>query len=151
MRMCSGCQTKVPETVRFCDACKRERKKTAGDGGREHTVTDRERYAFLYSGVRWRTKVQPLALRRCRMCARCNVHLSEIVDHVVPSGVAIQQARDSGRFPFDKYAGFYLLSNLQGLCRECHILKTGEDKGHVGPWPDVMEKEAARPKKQWTF
>jgi hypothetical protein len=33
----------------------------------------------------------------------------------------------------------------------CHTVKTDEDKAHVGPWPDVVEKEAAAPKKQWTF
>jgi 5-methylcytosine-specific restriction endonuclease McrA len=152
MRLCSGCQTKVPDNVRLCDECQVERNKSRKtDGGREHTVTDRERYAFLYSGVRWRTRVQPTALRRCPTCSRCQLALSEIVDHIVPAGVAIQQARDSGRFPFDRYAGFYLLSNLQGLCRACHTVKTDQDKAHVGPWPDVMEKEASRQKKQWTL
>jgi 5-methylcytosine-specific restriction endonuclease McrA len=85
------------------------------------------------------------------MCARCNLQLSEIVDHIVPALVAIQQARDSGKFPFDKYAGYFLLSNLQGLCRECHYRKTLEDKTHVGPWPDVVAIETAAPKKRWTF
>lgn len=26
MRMCSGCQTKIADGIRFCDACKAERK-----------------------------------------------------------------------------------------------------------------------------
>jgi hypothetical protein len=77
--------------------------------------------------------------------------VSEIVDHKVPAGVAIVQVQESGRYPLDKWAGFYLLSNLDGLCRPCHYLKTMEDKTHTGPWPDVLAREAEAPKKVWTF
>ena len=85
------------------------------------------------------------------MCARCELSISAIVDHVVPAGVAIAQAQQSGRYSQDRYAGFYLLSNLQGLCRACHALKTEEDKTHAGPWPDVLAKEAQRAKRVWSF
>ena len=79
------------------------------------------------------------------MCARCNLALSaNIADHIVPAGVAVQQARDSGRYPYDKYAGYYLLSNLQGLCRPCHGVKTLEDKAHVGPWPEQWLRRKRR-------
>jgi 5-methylcytosine-specific restriction endonuclease McrA len=151
MRLCSGCQTKVPDDVRFCAECKAERNKTeADDGIRVHTFTDRERFAFLYSGERWKRGVQPLAFKRYPFCAMCD-RLSELVDHVVPAGQAIRQAQESGRYPCDRYAGFYLLSNLQGLCRSCHGKKTLEDKAHTGPWPDVLTKEDAAPKKVWSF
>jgi hypothetical protein len=76
--------------------------------------------------------------------------ITVLVDHIVPAGIAIQQARDSGRY-LDPWAGFYLLSNLQGLCAACHHLKTVEDKTHTGPWPDVLAAEDQATKKRWTF
>lgn len=85
------------------------------------------------------------------MCKRCDRALTEIIDHIVPASVAIAQAQASGRFPFDKYAGYFLMSNLQGLCRKCHGAKTSEDKAHIGPWPDVMVQEDAQPRKVWRF
>ena len=150
MRLCSGCQTKVPDDVRFCDECRAERAPHTQTGGHEHTTGYDAVLDGLRKSARWQ-KVRAKAIARCPMCARCNLQLSEIVDHIVPALVAIQQARDSGKFPFDKYAGYFLLSNLQGLCRECHYRKTLEDKTHVGPWPDVVAIETAAPKKRWTF
>ena len=79
------------------------------------------------------------------------VTLAELIDHIVPAGEAIRQAQESGLYPLSPYAGFYFISNLQGLCRSCHFVKTNEDKAHVGPWPDVVAKERAQPKKVWTF
>jgi 5-methylcytosine-specific restriction endonuclease McrA len=64
--------------------------------------------------------------------------MSEICDHVVPAAIAIMQAQASKLYPFDKWAGYYLKTNLQGLCRPCHGLKTIEDKTHTGPWSDVV-------------
>ena len=84
------------------------------------------------------------------MCCKCNKQLTAIVDHVVPAGVAIAQARDSGKF-VDRFAGFFLRSNLQGLCRECHYLKTLSDKMHTGAWPNVVEQDANAPKRVWSF
>lgn len=151
MRVCSGagCIRAISEDVRFCDECKPV--VVAPSGEREHTVTDAVRYHALYAGSRWQKRVQPMALRRCPFCAMCNAAVSALVDHIVPSGIAIQQARDSGAFPLDANAGFYLLSNLQGLCRACHYIKTLADKVHVGPWPDVMAGERTAPKKRWSF
>jgi len=77
--------------------------------------------------------------------------MTEIVDHIVPALVAIQQAQESGRWPFDKYAGYFLQTNLQGLCRSCHGVKTLEDKAHVGPWTNVVEEYDKAPKKVWSF
>jgi 5-methylcytosine-specific restriction endonuclease McrA len=74
-----------------------------------------------------------------------------LVDHVIPAGVVIVQAQQSGRYPLDKWAGFYLMSNLQGLCVSCHFAKTAEDKAHVGAWPDAIAIEAAAPKKVFSF
>jgi 5-methylcytosine-specific restriction endonuclease McrA len=86
------------------------------------------------------------------ICKRCNVAMSELADHIVPAGIAIEQARASGRWPFDPSAGFFLMSNLQGLCRGCHKVKTDQDKATpLSEWPDVIAKELAAPKKRWTF
>jgi 5-methylcytosine-specific restriction endonuclease McrA len=151
MRLCSGCQTKVEDHVRFCVECTAERNPcVVSDGIQQHTVTDRERYAFLYSGVRWRVRVQPKALAANPFCSMCGA-IAEIVDHIVPAGVAIAQAQASGRWPCDKYAGFYFTTNLHGLCRKCHSIKTEQDKQHVGEWPSVVDKELSKPKKVWSF
>ena len=85
------------------------------------------------------------------MCARCDRNLSEIVDHVVPAREAVSQARASGGYLLDKFAGYFLVTNLQGLCRSCHGVKTLEDKAHVGPWPDVVAVEAAKPRPRFSF
>jgi 5-methylcytosine-specific restriction endonuclease McrA len=123
---------------------------TTDEGIHEHSQADAIRYHFLYAGLRWQ-RVRDIALRRCPICARCDLVISAIVDHIVPSGVAIQQARDSGLYMLDRYAGFYFMSNLHGLCRACHYLKTIEDKTHTGPWPDVVDKEQHAPRKKYVF
>ena len=45
------------------------------------------------------------------------------------------------------WAGFFLRTNLQGLCRVCHIQKTIDDKTHTGAWRDAVALELARPKR----
>jgi 5-methylcytosine-specific restriction endonuclease McrA len=150
MRVCSGsgCLRAVADGVRFCDECKPSN--AASDGIRTHSQTDREQYAFLYSGPRWqRLRVQ--VIKEHPICDRCQLSISTIADHIVPAGVAIVQAQESRLYPADKYAGFYLKSNLQGLCAPCHRVKTIEDKTHSGPWLDVIAREQAAPKRVWTF
>jgi 5-methylcytosine-specific restriction endonuclease McrA len=148
----AGCGRAIPDNARRCDECTAERNKTAtSDGIREHTLTDRERYAFLYKSERWKRGVSPRMLKKFPFCARCQVELSVLVDHVVPAGVAIIQAQESGRWPFDKWHGFYIETNLQGLCHSCHWRKTDEDKQHVGAWPSVLETLDKQPKKVWSF
>lgn len=152
MRVCSGagCLRVVPDDVRFCDECKPV---TAEDEAiREHKPmnADRPKYAHLYDGPRWQ-KLRKLVLAKHPVCTRCNERLSTLADHIVPAGVAIEEVKASKRFPLDPWAGFYLMSNLTGLCRSCHGLKTNEDKAHVGPWPSVLEAHDAAPKKKWTF
>lgn len=150
MRLCSGpgCRRSVPEDVRFCDECKPTPR--VSDEIREHTSGYDAQLDTLRKGSRWQ-RVRAEVVRRDPMCKRCDRAITEIVDHIVPAQVAVQQARDSGVFPFDRFAGYYLKSNLQGLCRCCHYIKTMEDKTHVGPWPDVVERERLAPKKRWTF
>jgi 5-methylcytosine-specific restriction endonuclease McrA len=149
MRICSGagCLRVVSDDVRFCDECKPQT--AVEDGIRVHTLADREKYSFLYSGKRWQ-QLRDLVVRAQPMCGRCHKRLTAIVDHVVPAGVAIVQAQESGKYPF-KYAGFYIRSNLQGLCRACHYVKTDEDTVHTGPWPNVVDKDKRTAKKVWSF
>ena len=153
MRICSGagCLRAVADDVRFCDECKPQQQHTA-DGIKSHGVSDRERYSFLYTHRRWHSGTHPKAKRQHPFCCRAGCHeLTEIIDHIVPAGEAIRQVQESGRFPYDKWAGFHLLTNLQGLCRKCHALKTAEDKAHVGPWPSVLEAYDKQPPKRFTF
>jgi 5-methylcytosine-specific restriction endonuclease McrA len=135
--------------VRFCEECEAERAPQPTED-RTHSTSYDAKLDELRKGAKWQ-RVRNIAIKRCPLCARCKLAVSEIVDHVVPAREVIAQAQASGLFPYDKYAGYYLMTNLQGLCRPCHWIKTNEDKMHVGPWPDVMEKEAAAPKKVWTF
>jgi 5-methylcytosine-specific restriction endonuclease McrA len=156
MRLCGGCQSKMDESIKgLCSKCKAERGVPTSDGIRSNVVTSYNGsydalLDSLRKGGRWQ-RVRLAAVKRCPMCARCDVALSEIVDHIVPAYEAIRQAQASGNYPFDKYAGYYIPSNLQGLCRPCHGAKTVEDKRHVGAWPDVIAKQQAQPRKVWSF
>lgn len=154
MRICSGagCLRAIDDDKRLCDECQAERDGIVhdSDGIRSHTLTDRERYAALYKSHRWQA-IRAHALRREPWCSRCGVAMSEIGDHRVPAGVVIVQAQLSGLYKMDRYAGFYFKSNIQGLCRACHWIKTAEDKGHVGPWPDAVAIERATPKPRYSF
>lgn len=147
MRICSGagCGRAVPDNTRFCAECKPAK---TDDGIRSHTpaTTDREQYAHLYAGNRFQDGIRPRILQHDPICKRCGIEPSCIVDHIVPAGEAIRQAQASGRYPFSPFAGFFLMSNLQGLCRSCHAIKTIEDKAHVGVWPDVIAAEDAAKK-----
>jgi 5-methylcytosine-specific restriction endonuclease McrA len=151
MRICSGgCGSKVPDGQRFCDDC--QPVKPQDDGIRENQRTDgyNEELDALRKTSRWQRR-RAQVVKEEPMCQRCGLERTEIVDHIVPAQIAVQQARASGKYPLDKNAGYFLRSNLQGLCGACHRTKTNEDKEHVGDWPDVVEKEAQQPRKQWTF
>lgn len=156
MRLCSGpgCGRAVPDDSRFCKECSAERSSNnasqSGEGIRQHTHGEYDAVlTTLNKGTRWQ-RIRERAIRKCPMCARCDVVLSEIVDHVVPAAVAVHQVIVSCTYPLDKYAGYYFMSNLQGLCRRCHAVKTMEDKARTDPWPDVLATERAV-KKVWKF
>ena len=140
MRICSGagCLRVVAEGVRFCDECKPT---VTTEQIRNHTTAYDAYLDSLRKGTRWQ-RVRGVIVRRDPFCCRCQIRLTELVDHIVPAGVAVQQARDSGQYPLDADAGYYIKSNLQGLCRPCHYTKTLEDKTHTGVWADVVETEA---------
>jgi 5-methylcytosine-specific restriction endonuclease McrA len=158
VRICSGagCLRQIPDDVRYCNEC--QPKPREDDGIRRHNrVTevvlsdaDRNAYAFLYSGKRWQ-RLRWVIARQQPLCKRCNAHVTDIIDHVVPVGVVIRQAQASRFYLLDRYAGFYFRSNLQGLCRSCHGIKTEEDKQHEGDWPDAVARERAQPARKWAF
>lgn len=149
MRICSGagCLRAIPDDKRFCDECKPDK---AADSIREHTTGYTAELDALRKGTRWQ-RLRALVLRAQPMCARCRKRTTQIIDHIVPAQEAVAQAQVSGRFKLDKWAGYFLRSNLQGLCRSCHADKTAEDKAHSGAWPDVLAVDDARPKRVWTF
>lgn len=151
MKLCGGgCRRAIPDDAKRCDECNAECHVAAPSGERTHTTGYTDELDAQRKTARWQ-KRRAEVIKKQPFCARCEVSLSEIVDHIVPAPYAIEQARASGKYPYDKYAGYYLITNLQGLCRPCHGLKTNEDKAHVGPWPDIMEAEANKPRKVWSF
>ena len=142
MRLCSGpgCLRKIDDDVRFCDECKPKPLAAQDDGIRKHTTAYDAELDALRKGTRWQ-RTRPNVLRRDPLCKRCDRAVSEIVDHIVPAREVVTQAQVSGAYRTDKYAGYFFLSNLQGLCRPCHWVKTNEDKTHTGPWPDAVALE----------
>ena len=151
MRICSGagCLRAVQDSVRYCDECKPSRK--AADEIREHTSGYDAELDRLRKGPKWQ-RVRREVVLRDPLCRRCELHITEEVDHIVPAREAIAQAQTSGHYTLNPTAGYYFKTNLQGLCRECHRAKTIEDKTHVGDWPDIVEKERAAMKARvWSF
>jgi len=148
MRICSGagCLRAVEDNVRFCDECNPG---SGNDGIRTHTYGYTLELDALRKSKRWQM-LRALVLQAAPMCARCGLKRAVEVDHIVPAGVAVAQAKASGKYS-GLNAGYFIRGNLQGLCRSCHAQKTIEDKAHVGPWPDVVAIEDAKPKKTWTF
>lgn len=132
--------------MRFCDECKSS---TSDDGIRQHNHVSTDAYDAeldaLRKGTRWQS-IRRSVIYRDPLCRRCQLRVSEIVDHIVPAKEAIRQVRESKRYTYDRYAGYYLRSNLQGLCRPCHGAKTVEDKAHIGEWPSVVDAEDRAPK-----
>jgi 5-methylcytosine-specific restriction endonuclease McrA len=159
VRICSGagCLRKIEDGERYCSECL-PKPVVLDDGIRKHnrvteivlSEADRNAYAFLYSGKRWQ-RLRWVIARQQALCQRCKAAPTAIIDHRVPAGLVIIQAQRSGLYPFDKFAGFYFRSNLQGLCRSCHGFKTEEDKAHKGEWPDAVERERSQPKRKFTF
>jgi 5-methylcytosine-specific restriction endonuclease McrA len=149
MRICSGagCLRAVEDGVRFCAECQPASSATTTE--HIHTNTDRERYGFLYSSLRWQ-QLRSTVVREQPLCAVCRRTRTAIVDHIVPAGVAVAQAQASGQYT-DKWAGFFLRSNLQGLCRSCHLWKTIDDKRHSNDWPDVTHSKEGENRRRFCF
>jgi hypothetical protein len=158
MRLCSGCQTKLPDDWKgMCTACKRTRYGTPVDDGIKSNVAVQR--AGVYGpeldkqnkSRKWLEFTRPRILRRDPMCKRCEVAISQIVDHVIPAAIAVEQARASKRWLGDPWVGYYIETNLQGLCCGCHAKKTAEDMRRTEPWPNILDEYDKRPKKVWSF
>jgi 5-methylcytosine-specific restriction enzyme A len=149
MRICSGagCLRAVPDDVRFCDECKPQAKMP--DDIRTHDMGYTAELDRIKKSTRWQ-RLRDLVARAQPICQRCRKRPTQIIDHKVPAEIAVMQAQLSGKY-LDKWAGYFMWSNLQGLCRLCHAAKTAEDKAHTGTWPDVIEHEARQPKRVWSF
>jgi 5-methylcytosine-specific restriction endonuclease McrA len=170
VKLCGGCQTKIPDDHKGrCAVCKQDRYgKQASDGIRSNIPAQAGAGKQHTSQAGYDAEIEPLrkckrwndrrvqVIRRDGACVRCKaagrpIAPIEIVDHVIPAQIAIAQAWESQRFgPANKYAGYYLLCNLQGLCRPCHALKTTEDLSRT-MWPNVMDLYDAQPKKTYFF
>jgi 5-methylcytosine-specific restriction endonuclease McrA len=152
MKLCGGgCRRAIPDDAKRCDECNAERNVTASTSDtRTHSNSYDEQLDAQRKSARWQ-RTRTRVLKRDPFCRRCAAAIAEICDHIVPAREAIAHAQVSGRFPLDKWAGYYLETNLQGLCRPCHALKTDEDKTHTGPWPDIIAAWLLRPKKVWSF
>jgi 5-methylcytosine-specific restriction endonuclease McrA len=132
MRICSGagCLRAVLDSIRLCDECKPTAAPVA-DSIKNHTSGYDAELDRLRKSPRWQ-RLTHSVLRQQPMCARCQRDVSALTDHIVPAREAIAQARVSGRYPTDRFAGYFLRTNLQGLCRACHWVETNEDKIHRG-------------------
>jgi 5-methylcytosine-specific restriction endonuclease McrA len=142
----------IPDDAKRCDECNAERNVTATLNGaaRTHSNSYDEQLDTQRKSARWQ-RTRARVLKRDPFCKRCETAIADICDHIVPAREAIAQAQVSGRFPVDKWAGYFIETNLQGLCPPCHAIKTQEDKAHVGPWPDIIAAWLLRPKKVWSF
>jgi len=156
MRICSGagCGRAVADTVRFCAECEADQH-TSTSSEREHKAVNPLRagttaFPALYNGSRWKS-IRKTIMSRDTVCAICKANLSRDVDHIVPAVIAIEQAKASKRWPLDPVAGFFLVCNLQGLCRSCHEKKGNEDAAHQGEWPSVLDMDDAAPKRTFSF
>ena len=156
MRLWRGCQSKMPaEAKGLCAACKGDRK-PASDGIREHGAVQRP---GIYDADldrqnksrKWQEYTRPRILKRDPFCRMCDTAITEIIDHKIPAAVAVEQARASKRWPYDPWIGYYLESNLQGLCRGCHAKKTADDLRRIEPWPGILDEYDKQPKKVWSF
>jgi hypothetical protein len=149
MRICSGagCLRAVPDDVQLCTECRPSKAIQASDGIKAHNTGYDPELDRLRKSPRWQ-RLSHSVLRSQPICKRCDHNVAEITDHVVPAREAMAQMELAGR---GRTEGYFLRSNLQGLCRACHWVKTNEDKTHVGEWPDVIENERLAPPRKWTF
>lgn len=170
MRLCGGCQTKIPDDTRgVCATCERERYgKQPSDGirsnvpagqlvGKQHTQAGYDAAMDkLCNCKRWDDKCAKVRGRdgSCVMCKAEGRPPTPIalVDHIIPAQHALAQCRAVKPYPFgaDWNAGYYLDCNLQGLCRSCHAVKTLKDLS-TNEWPNVMDVYNEQPKKVWSF
>lgn len=154
MKLCPGCQTKIPDSERRCAECRKSSAAPSPGPGRQHTYADGINLRHLYQSPAW-TKLSRVQLARFPICEMCHITKAVISDHFIPAGIFIALCMDlldeNGRKRFaSPERAFYYMGNLQSLCRSCHWRKTEADKQHIGPWPDLFANPRRAPKK-WSF
>lgn len=152
MRLCSGCQSKIPDDAHgLCESC-RSAKQHRPDGMaevRSHNSADRDSWAHFYSCGEW-TVASKRQLKAFPVCERCQINFATLTDHFIPVGQFIALCREQKRFLGSAKAAFFYSDNFQSLCNSCHTTKTNEDKEHTGPWPDIFANPR-RARRTWSF
>jgi hypothetical protein len=177
MRLCSGCQSKVPDGVQLCDACRGERAaaraSAPSDGIKTHVPVgvapssfkdgirmsgseraEEDAVQAAYQSQRWRKGLRPLALQKTPFCedpSGCAEVATE-VHHRIPARVLIAACRAEKLFPFESLPGFFILENLECLCKRHHSARTREEKEEAGrDWSQEIDALLARFRKKPSF
>lgn len=122
-----SCRTLVTDGGRFCFDCRKTHSAAV-----EEIRNRKEPWRAWYHRWPWTgkagLKVKVLALQP--VCMKCHRNPSTVVDHIVPhKGLWVL---------------FVDLTNLQGLCKECHDQKTAEEVNaakevtKLGPYVGVV-------------
>jgi hypothetical protein len=90
------------------------------------------------STPRWNKGIRPRVMQRYPVCVDCHVSASQVADHNIPARLIVQVCRDEGLFPFDRWGGFYIMSNLRGRCHACHNAKSRVEDGQ--DWTDELAR-----------
>ena len=90
-------------------ACKNEASREYDKGRRD------DPFKALRNTARWRALRLFIKLRDV-LCKKCGHQVIKEIDHIVPARLWVAQGGDF----FDK-------SNLQGLCKSCHSIKTRKE------------------------
>src|SRR5450759_563635 len=118
-KQCSDCPKQAVNGTRWCSD--HQTNNQALDNRR---IADKWRRLHdalrpLYSKARWfATRLR--ILFRDLLCRVCGNHASAIVDHVIPAHLWVAQHNGD-------IESFYDESNLQGLCKRDHDLKTRQE------------------------
>jgi len=135
MRLCSGagCGRAVPDNVRHCHECaaehEHEQKKTRVERGATDPIM------LQYGTARWQ-KFRRVALARFPFC-ECKA-VAVVADHNIPARLIVEAVRAARLFPFDEWAGFYVLDNIRGRCHSCHNAKTRTEDSM--DWTDELAR-----------
>ena len=119
--LCLDCQRRALPGTRYCQDHQvnnqaREKRHLYDAFGRDEELRP------LYRCKRWETTRQRV-LRRDILCRMCGHKASTEVDHVLRARLVLDN------FGLDE---FYNIDRLQGLCHDCHSMKTAHESGWAG-------------------
>lgn len=105
--------------MRFCDECKPDApvKPSRWERAKNDPIMAQ------FSTTRWARFRQPV-IQQCPMCAECHITTSAVADHKIPARLIVRVCRWLKLFPLDRWGGFYIRANMQGLSHSCHNKKT---------------------------